>query len=273
MKKNKIDIISDIHIEYWTKNIKRNYDIGLIEDYPFKLKNTDSKYLIIAGDISDNLDDSIYFLKEAKKYYDLIIFVDGNHEHFNIYPELYDTNYINKRINDEKIYYLSKKSCIIDSTVFIGCNGWWDYNNNNMDTIKKYLEKGHLKRFNYNTENKIKLINNIIKTAYNDFLYLNNEIKKYDNDINIKNIIIVTHTIPNTNFGFNNKNDYLDNNFGTQFNTNFNNLYKSNKISKWIFGHVHGNHNEINNIHYICNPRGGPTDYSRKIYNVETILI
>lgn len=273
MIKKKIDVISDIHIEYWTKNIKRNYNVGKIEDYPFKFKKTNSKYLIVAGDISDDLSDSIYFLKDAKKYYDLILYVDGNHEHFNIYPQLYSKDYINDKINDDKIYYLSKNSCILDSTAFIGCNGWWNYNNNNIDTIKKYIEKGHLDRFNYNIENKMKLINNIIEKANDDFQFLNNEIIKYDNDSNIKNIIIITHTIPNVNFGFINKNDCLKNNFGTQFNTNFNNLYKSNKISKWIFGHVHGYYNEFNKIHYICNPRGGPNDYCRKIYNVETFII
>ena len=273
MSQKSVDVISDLHIEYWTHNINRDYDVGTIEEYPFKFKNTDSKYLIIAGDISDNLDDSIKFLKEAKKYYEIIMFVDGNHEHFNAYPELYTNDYINNKINDENIYFLSKKSCVIDSTVFIGVNGWWNYNNNNINNIHKYLESGHLQRFNYSDENKMKLINNIIKMANDDFLHLNNEIKKYDKNKNIKNIVIVTHTIPHVDFGFTNNCDSINNNFSSQFNTHFNNLYISNKISHWIFGHVHGYHNEVKKIHYICNPRGGPKDFCRKFYNAETILV
>ena len=121
---------------------------------------------------------------------------------------------------------MRSKSFIIDNIAFIGCNGWFNYNKDN-NIINKMIESTYFDRFNIN--NKLK-IQNIITKSKNDFLYLNNEIKKYDLNNKIKKIVIITHTIPNTNFGFENKFDKLNNNYITQFNTNFYNLYNSKKL-------------------------------------------
>lgn len=267
-----IDIISDLHIDKWLKHNNTNLDKDYI--FNFEEQQIKSDYLIIAGDISDKLDDTIDFLNYSLKYYKKILFVDGNHEHFEKFPKLYNNNYIKKKIKNKKIIYLRSKSFIIDDIAFIGCNGWFNYNNKDKNIINKMIESTYFDRFNINNKLKIKLIQNIITKSKNDFLYLNNEIKKYDLNNKIKKIVIITHTIPNTNFGFENKFDKLNNNYITQFNTNFYNLYNSKKIVNWIFGHVHGYHNVIiNNIHYICNPRGNPKDYNRKTYKKEVLLI
>ena len=65
----KIDIVSDLHIDHWDKNYNTRYPFGNIKDYPLQFTNTDSDYLIIAGDISDNLDNSIDYMNKISKYY------------------------------------------------------------------------------------------------------------------------------------------------------------------------------------------------------------
>ena len=103
----KIDICSDLHIDQWSNKYITKYPCGKIKEFPFKFKKTNSNYLIVAGDISDNLVCSIEYLNEIAKYYEYILFVDGNHEHIDIYPDLYEKKYINNLINNHKILYLS----------------------------------------------------------------------------------------------------------------------------------------------------------------------
>ena len=72
----------------------------------------------MAGDISDDLNESINYLNEISKYYKKILFVDGNHEHVHKYPKLYDTQYINKLITNDKIVYLPTTPYKINETLF-----------------------------------------------------------------------------------------------------------------------------------------------------------
>ena len=127
----KIDLCSDLHIDQWDTNIFNKYPNGHKKDCPFKFSNnTGAKYLIIAGDISDNLNNSINYLNDVTEHYDKVLLVDGNHEHVNKYPKLYTTKYINERIqelNNDKIVYLPEQDFVDGTTVFIGKCGWWNY--------------------------------------------------------------------------------------------------------------------------------------------------
>ncbi len=83
-----MDIISDLHIDHWDVTIGVKYPCGSRIHHPFKI-TPQSDILIVAGDISDDLELSLKYLDEVSKHYKKVLFVDGNHEHVNIYPELY----------------------------------------------------------------------------------------------------------------------------------------------------------------------------------------
>jgi metallophosphoesterase superfamily enzyme len=51
-----------------------------------KKEKDKSKILIVAGDICDDLNDSINYLDHISQYYDKVLYVDGNHEHISQYP-------------------------------------------------------------------------------------------------------------------------------------------------------------------------------------------
>ena len=135
--KIKLDIMSDLHIDQWSFDYHNLYPCGPIINEPFQLNNTNSDYLIIAGDISDNINISIDFLNNISKHYKKILFIDGNHEHVNKYPLLYDTKYIQTLIDNKNIHYLSTTPYIINNTAFIGSCGWWDYDNSNQKSINQ----------------------------------------------------------------------------------------------------------------------------------------
>jgi hypothetical protein len=271
-KKIKIDILSDLHIDHWTFNYKTKYPCGIIKNIPFKNVKTESNYLIVAGDISDNIYNSIEYLNILSENYEKILFVDGNHEHINKYPELYDTNYINSLINNEKIIYLTNKPYIIDKTVFLGACGWWDYNNlNNIEKCTNYF-KNWINHFTKN--DNMNFINNVIKQSKKECENLHKLLNIYQTNNNINNIVLITHTVPYIEFCDNDKEEYENDNFSTQYNTQYNNLLKYNKISHWIFGHAHQDWDKIiNNIRFVSNPRGRPDDFNREEYSIKQIII
>ncbi len=270
----KIDIISDLHIDHWSKKYKIKYPSCEPIEKPYEYKKSNSDILIIAGDISDDLDISIDFLNRISKFYKKVLFVDGNHEHVNKYPNLYNKDYINeilKKNNNNKIVYLPSNQFIINKTLFIGCCGWWNYNNSNLNDINNSLNYFQ-NWINFSKNENKEFINNVIKKSKEEFKYLNDLLLKYKDDNNIEKIIIVSHTIPHkkycdTEAGFDN---YI-----TQHNSKFNELLlKYKKINTWIFGHSHRQQEDIfNNIKFISNPRGRPNDFNRLDYNVKQINI
>ena len=272
--KNNYDIISDLHIDHWSENYKSNYPHGHILNNPFELSNTTSDYLIVAGDVADDLNSTLDYLNKASKYYKKILFVDGNHEHVNKYPDLYSTKYINSLINNDKLVYLSNLPYIINNTAFIGCCGWWNYDNNNNES--KIANYDYFNNWiNHFTEKENKdFINNVLLQAKKEYIYLNNLLEKYSNDENIKNIVIVTHTLPISKYCDTPLDSFNTSSSSTEYNTDFSKLLEYEKISHWIFGHTHKQYEEtINNIKFICNPRGRPNDFNRINYNLKTIII
>lgn len=265
----KFHIVSDLHIDQWSHKYTSKYPCGQIKECPFKFTKSENDYLIVAGDISDDLNISINYLNEISVNYKKIFFVDGNHEHVHKYPQLYDKTYINNLVNNEKIVYLPSNPYIINKTVFIGCCGWWDYNNENEEVIEnntKYF-KDWIK--NFSREDNLEFINNVIQKSKDEFQYLYKLLQNYDNNSTIDNIIIVTHTVPHIKYC---ENKSVTDDSGSQLNTKFEKLFKFKKLSKWIFGHTHTQHEgKIYDVEIICNPRGRPEDFNRENYIIKKI--
>ena len=263
----KIDIVSDLHIDQWSKKYNIKFPCGEVIERPFIFRETDAEYLIVAGDISDILENSLQYLDTITKLYKKIFFVDGNHEHINYYPYTYSRSHIKKCITNSKIVFLPITPYRIDDTVIIGVNGWWDYNNENSILINKnlnYFDRWipHLTR-----QDNITFINESIETAKNEADYLEKCLEKYSKDYSIRNVIIVTHTIPLRRF-------CNEERYETEFNSGFERLLKYKKISHWIFGHTHEEWNEkYRGINFICNPRGRPEDQNSTEYSIKQIVI
>lgn len=279
---NYFDICSDLHIDQWDLKLKPEFPCGLVKNFPLKLKKSHGNILIIAGDISDKLDLSINYMNKLSKYYKKILFTDGNHEHVEKYPNLYSQNEINKRINENnnsKIVYLPKNPYILDDTVFIGCCGWWDYCNDDPVEIKKstkYFKDWHP---HFTEEQCLSFIKNVSSNAKEQFKTLKSSIEKYDKMKSIKNIIIVTHTIPTSRY-------FAGDDISTELNSNFNKFFSTGekrnnnpkkgleKVTHWIFGHVHEHYEDhYDGMQLICNPRGRPEDHDREIYKFKTVKL
>ena len=61
-----IDIVSDLHIDQWDDTIDSKYPYGIRSYQPYNFNDSKSDILVIAGDISDNLDMSLKFIDEIE---------------------------------------------------------------------------------------------------------------------------------------------------------------------------------------------------------------
>ena len=266
ISKISIDLISDLHIDQWDSKYNIKYPYGKIINKPFILDNANSKILIIAGDISDDLELSLNYINNISDKYDKILFVEGNHEHVNAYPELYDTNFIHKKVNElnnDKIIYLPDNEIIINNKVFIGYSGWWNYDNeNDLENAKSYFDEWIPE---FTEKDNITFMNNVLKRSEFEYNKLISLLNKYSEDDSIKEIILITHSVGHKDFEVVNK--------STDYNTMYNNI-KYDKLNNWLFGHTHYEINDKKNgINYMCNPRGRPDDFNRLIYDIKTIQI
>lgn len=268
-----VDIVSDLHIDQWDNKIDNKYPCGLIGNCPYNFSTRTANILIVAGDLSDNIDISIEYLNRLSNNYDKILFVDGNHEHVHRYPSLFSIKEINekvKKFNNDKLVYLPENDFILDGTVFIGACGWWDYN-------KKTNLENHIHYFkewipHFNKNDNLEFIDNVYKQSVEEGDILKEKIEKYNKDDTINNIILVTHTVPLKECC---DQSHISESYETQLNSKLNMLVKEkNKISHWIFGHTHDHYEFFkHDIYFLCNPRGRPEDFNRENYNLKTVSL
>jgi hypothetical protein len=198
---NSLDISSDLHIDQWDKRYKMAYPCGKVKTSPIKFSQTKNRILIVAGDVSDDLDISLNYLDEISQFYDRILFVDGNHDHVSAYPRLYTDEEIQRKVtalNNEKIIFLPKTHYVNGDTVVLGVCGWWDYNKRDPSSIedaKKYFDEW-IPEIANSKGGSIKFIESVIKRCKEHHQYLKHFLGKYQKDPKIKKIIVVTHTTP-----------------------------------------------------------------------------
>lgn len=257
---NSIDIVSDLHVEYW-------------EDYPYDWKNNkNSENVLIVGDVSDNIDLVIKELKKACDIYKNVLYVDGNHESTNL---MYDLELANEMINKNmqykyNFYNLNNVDFIIGDLVFIGACSWWDFNIcNDVISIDQSIE--NFKKTVYNWAdymNPDDIVKNIINKSKKDYESLCNKIT-YLKDY--YNICVVTHTVPCKEM-LSNKYPLDPKDNCTYGNSMLKELMNEESIKYFIFGHNHDtNIKEMNNKLFINNARGRPQDFNRRIYKPYTL--
>lgn len=261
----KFNLVSDLHIDHYSKDS----DLQVI-------KNTNNAdILIIAGDISNSAETSADLLKLAKTQYNQVLFVDGNHDHYNRNSLIKhrSTTDNEQYLYDESLknswVYLPKTTYINDNTAFIGCMGWYDFcygqatSSVQKRAWERYMADARCINFSMPPDVLAKMQADILRE----------KISKLNQNEKIENIVIVTHTLPVKEAVFDHPTDYIWNQLsGSFFCQNLNNVLSSvstDKIKYWFFGHTHKPVNLVkNNINFVCNPRGYPNENEHE-YNCE----
>ena len=251
--KMQFDLISDLHVEQWAANQQMDWS-GL----------GTSLIAVVAGDVSRDLDLTYRTVVDISKHYRHVIYVDGNHEHDG-------RRGINERrveIRDRfskyrNITYLFRETVILDNTAFIGSNGWYSYN-----FCEPMMSKQECVHNLVHHKNKSQdLIFEQWEMAMEDADFIRNTVNICSTDVTVKDIVLITHTVPNRQLAWIPDNDeiYL---MGEQGSTYLEDVLRADvndKVKAWCFGHLHSSQDQlINGIRYVSNPRGIPTHKTAK---------
>ncbi len=267
----KFDLISDFHVEMNVSyNSTRMWEEGDPIHYAWH-NDRKSDLLVVAGDSANSHDFARDVIMEASKYYERVLFVDGNHEHYSNYRNgwtvLKDMEWFNTQFNKrsrivENVTYLDGETTFkVDKTLFIGVNGWYNF------TFTRGVHfKEQWKTWQNNSNDPVCIRfgkkNKPHKLAERHMELLKAHVIAAQDDDSIEEIVVITHTLPiESAFGqFNDPSHVfypLNGAYGNELMCGVWLADEAKKIKVWCFGHTHEIRDYFeNDIHFICNPRG-----------------
>lgn len=257
------DLISDFHVEM---NVPNSAVGAWKEGDPwfFAWHNANSKILVVAGDTANYVFSTCDIIKEASEYYEHVLFTDGNHEHYasKLLRQTVKSGcrLLNSKFSENPgVTYLNGRNTKkIGSTLFIGVNGWYDF----------------MMAFGYNTQaqrdvwlnesNDSRMIefgkDDPVKLAIRQSDLLMEHVKTAQDDRDINEIVIVTHTVPHKKGLISDPTHPwypLNGAYGNALMEKVRYADKTGKIKVWCFGHTHFQYDFVEDgIRYVTNPRG-----------------
>lgn len=247
------DFISDIHQEWWDKAY----------DYAANKKND---LVVVGGDLSSCTETSIEELKKISAVYKKVLFIDGNHE-FRMGPPDYRCNFNVEEVEQKlreaidkmpNVTYLRDEVYIEGDTAIIGRNGHWDYKimpegdrSSAISALAKTLKASF---------NEASLIG---KAALRDYKAICKEVQKLNDMPEIKNIIVVTHTVPRVELLNMSPSFPVEhqNRMGSSLMADVPKADKGRKIKLWLYGHQHASKDvTLDGIRYLQQTRGFQKD-------------
>lgn len=247
--KTKIGFISDLH---YKSSMYKDLIRETVKEIASELD-----YLIIAGDISSDIHDTLHFLKGIPN----VRFVPGNHDMYKVRGK-----------NSKELYteYLNSSKClitnplVIGNTVILGDTGWYDYSTQAEGwSLKEIADKRYngitwvdKLYFNWPDLDDQELAQFFCKRLEMQM----SQYRSYD-------IIPVTHIVPFKEFVIR-KNEKSWDFFGAYIGCqSLGELYKRHNVKTAVFGHTHFRMDEkLNGIHCLCRPLG--MEHEWKTYNV-----
>ena len=227
------DLISDLNLESWSHNIKWD-GLGT------------SLLSVVAGDISYDVDQTLWELKKISAAYRQTIYIEGDLEHSHpgwTSEEVH--RYLKNKISKiPNCIYLHDNVVIFEDQAFIGANLWW---------IPQL-----------NEQNKWDSFINTVKHHKIDLEYLKASVFRMQKADDIKKICLISHTVPNLELL-----PYDQENLkaGSHVSEEILDLDVNNKIKTWCFGHVPQKIDfTMSEVRYISNPRGTPDNSSNVSY-------
>lgn len=256
------DLISDLHTNTWE------------ETFDWAGRST-SPHCLVVGDLAQDRHEVIECLKNLGKNYQAVFYIDGNDEHRDY---IHDLGHSYRDLADRvtgvhNIVYLQDNVVVVDGVAILGTNGWWGFDfdgvSNPEESAMWYAGKELLPSTG---------IDNIRRMAATDANYMINSVKRLQTHIDVKKIVIATHTVPRPELIAHD----IDLDGSLKFNTMGNSFMRhvldmdtEKKIHTWCFGHYHGDVDQIHdNIRYVNNCRGRQGSmWSNWVYHPKRITI
>ena len=256
------DVCSDLHVDLFASGID-SVDFHA-------LKNTGSDVLVIAGDVSNHFYLSRRVLDRACKEYKHVVFVDGNHETYEMGDDISDAelemhDYCRSEAN---LTYLPRDDYKIGGTVFIGTNGWYDWS----IMCPLYSKAAQFDAWKRMSNDRFLFSEiPIDERAFRAAEDLRNRVAKLDADELVTEIVIVTHTVPLVTLLEHRTHDSeyqkLSGSYG---NSNMSAILGSKKIKAWVYGHTHNRKLVVySGVQFVNNARGYEFEETGKWWMVQ----
>lgn len=255
----KINLISDCHL---------NFD---------ELELPGGDVLIMAGDIveaghlriSDNLNRHTFLADRYRKFfknelvkYKHVIYVLGNHEHYNnVYADSFDR--IKKEL-PENVHLLEGDSLSIDDVHFFGSTFWTDMNKKDPIALR-YVEK-NMSDFYVIKHDGLKVTNNFGESYYTDkfsasfvadvFNDTVTKLKVFLDQHKQDKVVVISHHAPSSLSIHDQYKDDYPMNYG-YFSDLSNLILDNSQIKYWVHGHMHFPVDyTLGSTRILSNPRG-----------------
>jgi predicted MPP superfamily phosphohydrolase len=234
-----LDIISDLHLEF-------GHDFQLPP-----VEKSGMSIALLAGDIGHpHKPHYKKFLEKAKKHYDHVLVVAGNHEYYGS-TLLKTQGLLREIVMETDCIFLNRDIHVIEGVAtFLGCTLW-----SHLRPEEYNVAEGYLSDF---TQIKVSA-GEKFSAAYYDILHredaswLEKEIKARPEE----NIVVLTHHCPSKKIIHP---DYQDHPLNMCFVTNLEHLFQNN-VKLWACGHSHKRGvTQINKAFCGLNPRGYPRE-------------
>lgn len=235
------DLISDLHLD-------------TLDDFTWEGKAT-SLFCIVAGNISASHDVLFGFLETIEHYYEAVFFIDGDLEHEQFDGD-FDKSYTSIRDTleeMERVFFLHENIVILPNATLLATNGWTTFDftsQHTVDETQDFLEQRE--------GLPIDVSNNIFKLAITDQHYMYNSIESVQEMDEVKNLIVITNSVPCPEFIKHNF-DYDGTVLGDTCGNGGiracleNDLNK--KVTTWLFGKYPDDiEYDVDGVRYVSNP-------------------
>lgn len=199
-----------------------------------------SLFCIVAGNVSSDLITVKKVLTHLSTLYQGVFYIDGALENTNLNEHddlVHDLHKVCRSINNT--VYLHNNIVIFNGVAIIGINGW--YGNHHEYTLADNFAIETMRR--------------------DDLVYLYNTIKKLQIHGDVKNIVVVSNSVPDKHLYFHEMDGFIDDispSIALKPDT-------EKKVKTWIFGTYNKMvDTNINGVNYISNPKRQEENYYAK---------
>ena len=255
------DLISDLHVDTWDK-----FDWS---------EQPTATVCVVAGDVAKDREKVVRALTHLGQIYQAVFYIDGNTEH-ETYLEDLDFSYkdLATQINNiPNVVYMVDNVVVIEGVAILATNGWWTYDFDLMVDRWESMEY---------YQNKVDISDiaaaQISRRGTNDAAYMVSSIRRLQAHLDVKKIVVVTHTVPDPQLIAHD----IDLEYKPQFNVMGNRYMMQamaadteKKIHTWCFGHYHNSVDQIRSgIRFVNNCRGrGDSKHKNHVYYPKRIVI
>jgi len=267
------DLHTDVHGDIWKHpETGQNHVLNWEQ---WKLSDT----LVIAGDITNGLVSTKRVLEAATLQYKHVLFVDGNHDHYDTYFYVKNTttnedalkkfakSVSKKHDRPDALVYLSVgRTALLEDVLFVGANGWYDWV---FGVPFDAEEQEYVWRTRMADARYIVFPETAAALAKRDAEWLRRTIKTAQKNPDVRKIVVITHTSPLAEGlirkeGTTNRDNVwnaLNGSFGNSLMAEAIAADKNDKIALWCFGHTHYSKDfQHSGKRFVANPRGYPME-------------